>query len=390
MLNRATSRFPAVLIGGPPHAGKSVLARSLKEELTKAGIQHYLLRAAPDGEGDWFHEAPPDVAKAKRRKGRFTPTWVEQMCRDIAYRPLPFLVDVGGKPQPWQEDIFDQCSHAVLLITDAETQAYWQAMMEKYNVPIIAILTSRLHGESVLEVEYPILQGVMTHLERGQLAQGAVFEALVARIKALFNYTYDELLNIHQQQAPTDLVVDLVRLYKQLNPDRPGYEWRSPDLPAILDYLPQAASLALYGRGPAWLYASVANYIFPNSFYQFDARRGWVEPVTFTDKTPPNPALTFTTQQTERYLHLKVDLPKDYLEYEPELALSLPPVLPNQGVILEGKLPNWLYTGLTLFYRQATWVAIYYPHLHHAVVVASPQTGSQYTVGYAFEITDKK
>jgi CRISPR-associated Csx3 family protein len=153
-------------------------------------------------------------------------------------------------------------------------------------------------------------------------------------------------------------------------------------------YLPQAASLALYGRGPAWLYASVADYIFPHSFYQFDARRGWVEPVTFIDKTPPNPALTFTTQQTERYLHLKVDLPKDYLEYESELALPLPSVSSNQGVILEGKLPNWLYTGLALFYHQTARAAIYYPHHHQAVVVASPGTVGQYAVGQSFAMID--
>ncbi|MBN1220824.1 MAG: hypothetical protein JXM69_18020 [Anaerolineae bacterium] len=385
MANRVTSRFPAILIGGPPHAGKSVLARSLKEALTKAGIQHYLLRAAPDGEGDWFHEAPPAVAETERRKGKFTPTWVKQMCRDIAYRPLPFLVDVGGKPESWQEDIFDLCSHAVLLVKDAESETYWQAMMEKYHVPIIAILKSRLVGQSELEVEYPILQGVITNLERGQLVEGSVFEALVTRIKALCNYSYDELLNIHQQQAPTDLVVDLVRLYRQLYPSRSGYRWHPDDIPPVLDYLPQDTPLALYGRGPAWLYAAIAGYISPNPFYQFDARRGWVEPVIFVDARPIKSSLALTTEQTEHYLHLKVDLPADYLEYEPELSLSLPPVPSTHGVILDGKLPTWLYTGLALFYRRACWVAIYYPHQHRAIIVASQQT-DQHPLGESIEI----
>ncbi len=371
MTNRATSRFPAVLIGGPPHTGKSVLAHNLKEALTQAGIQHYLLHAAPDGEGAWFQQAAPQVARTERRKGHFTPHWVEQMCRDIAYRPLPFLVDVGGKPQPWQEAIFDQCSHAILLVTDAESEAAWQAMMDKYNIPVLALLTSQQAGDSVLESERPALRGTMTRLERHQPAGGPVFEALLARVKALFDYNYDELLNIHQQQAPTDLVVDLVRLYAQLYPRRAEYEWTPPDLAEVLAYLPHDTSLALYGRGPVWLYAAVARYIHPHPFYQFDVRRGWVAPASFTDPAAAATPLSVTATPIDGGLHLKLDLTNDYLEYEPELGVALPPLAPEQGVVLSGRLPTWLYTGLTLFYRRAPWIAVYYPQTHQAVIVAS-------------------
>lgn len=381
MTNRATSRFPAILIGGPPHAGKSVLAHSLKEALARAGVEHYLLRAAPDGEGDWFHEAAPTVAQAQRRKGKFTPSWVEQMCHDIAYRPLPFLVDVGGKPEPWQEAIFDQCSHAILLVKDASSQAEWQAIVDKYNVPVIAILTSQVSGQPVLEAERPVLRGIITNLERGQMARGPVFEALLARVQALFNYSYDELLNIHRQQAPTDLVVDLATMYKQLQPGRAGYRWQPQDLPDILEYLPQHAPLALYGRGPAWLYAAVANYIYPNQFYQFDARRGWVGPAQFKVAGPLASPVTINTANKATYLHIRLDLPNDYLDYQAVLAAQLPPVPETQGVILDGKLPIWLYTGLARYYRNAPWVALYYPQRNQAIVIASQKPGRPYSIG---------
>ena len=206
----ATSRFPAILIGGPPHSGKSVLARSLKETLNQQQIECYLLRAAPDGEGDWFYDAPTEVAQTERRKGTFTSTWIERMYHDIAYRPLPFLVDVGGQPKAWQEDIFDQCTHAILLIKDAASRLLWQEIVERYNLIVIAVLTSQLEGESRLESEQSILQGTITQLIRGQSATGPVFEALLKRVSALFNYSHAELLNIHQSQAPTDLVVDII------------------------------------------------------------------------------------------------------------------------------------------------------------------------------------
>ena len=37
--------LPAVVIGGPPHSGKSVLAYSLTRALRAPSISHYLLRA---------------------------------------------------------------------------------------------------------------------------------------------------------------------------------------------------------------------------------------------------------------------------------------------------------------------------------------------------------
>jgi CRISPR-associated Csx3 family protein len=80
-------------------------------------------------------------------------------------------------------------------------------------------------------------------------------------------------------------------------------------------------------------------------------------------------------------LHLKLDLPEDYVLYQPELTVPLPAVAPQQGVILDGKLPNWLYTGLTLFYRAAPWVAIYYPPLNQVIVVASQSTAGSLAVG---------
>lgn len=376
------SRFPAILLGGPPHSGKSVLAQGLTKTLTQAGIQHYLLRAAPDGEGNWFHEADRAVAEKLRRKGKYTPTWVERMCRDIAARPLPFLVDVGGRPELWQEAIIDQCTHAILLTTNDKTLAEWQERVAKYNLLVIASLTSRQAGESYLaETAGPIIQGVISQLERGQPAVGTVFEAVLNRVSALFDYSYDELLSIHTEQAPVELVVDLAAMYRQLNPTRSGYDWQPADLPRVFDYLPQDTPLALYGRGPAWLYAAVANYIFPQPFYQFDVRYGWIEPVRLTASATVKIPLSLSIEQNKSYLHLKLDLPEDYLIYQPELSAPLPPLLQNQGIILNGKLPNWLYTSLTLFYRSAPWVGIYYPHLNQAIVVASRTDEGQHTIG---------
>lgn len=83
--------FPAVMIGGPPHSGKSVLVYALSQ----AQVAHYVLRACPDGEGDWSQETSQDQVRLLRQKGQFSDEFVERVRRDIERRHLPSLVDVG-------------------------------------------------------------------------------------------------------------------------------------------------------------------------------------------------------------------------------------------------------------------------------------------------------
>lgn len=384
----STGRFPAIIIGGPPHSGKSVLAQSLTKALTEAGIQHYLLRAAPDGEGNWFHEADPAVAQSLRRKGNFTSAWVERVCRDLAARPLPFLVDIGGRPTEEQEAIIDQCTHAILLTTGDDSLAEWQERVARYNLLLTASLTSQRTGEpQLIETTGPIIRGVISGLERGQLAAGPVFETVLNRVKALFAYSYDELLSIHTEQAPVELVVDLPAMYRQLTSSRSEYDWRPSDLSDVFDYLPQDTPLALYGRGPAWLYAAIARYIFPQPFYQFDVRYGWLKPVAFSHSAATAAPIKLNIEQTPLYLRLNLELSENYLVYQPELPLSLPSLPPDTGLILDGKLPNWLYTSLILFYRSALWVAVYSPPLDQAVIVASHLMTGPYAVGQTLALS---
>src|SRR5436305_1318113 len=44
--------LPAILVGGPPHAGKSVLFYRLTQALRARGLDHHAIRACPDGEGN--------------------------------------------------------------------------------------------------------------------------------------------------------------------------------------------------------------------------------------------------------------------------------------------------------------------------------------------------
>lgn len=392
MTKYAISRFPAILIGGPPHAGKSVLAQALKKGLRQAGVPFHHFSATPDGEGDWFQEAPPETGRALRQKGAFTQQFVAQVCHDIAQRPMPFLIDVGGKPKAWQQQIFDHCTHAILLVKDEESARQWQTMMQQWDVIIIALIDSQLEGQSTLEAETPIIKGRLTHLERHNPVAGPLFELLLARLKALLRYEATQLFERHQAEAPVKPVIDFRALYEQLYPDRQSYSWQPQDIPLLLNQLPSGCPLALYGSAPVWLYAAVAHSVRPQPLYLFDARLGWLAPASLNhlggERAATDCVLQTDTLETEQVWYVQVATTTYYLRHQP-YYVNLPQISPQQGVIFSGKLPMWLQTSLALHYQQAAWVAFYEPRQNGAVVVAT-MIPDEVAVGELLPLSDKE
>jgi CRISPR-associated protein Csx3 len=149
--------------------------------------------------------------------------------------------------------------------------------------------------------------------------------------------------------------------------------WQPHHLARVLDYLPENTPLGIYGRGPNWLYAALVLQSFPEPFYQFDARLGWVAPPSLHLGQPAS--LAFLEACVSRQPHhawIEFRIPVTYLDYDEALDLTVPEPLPGQGVVLSGKLAHWLYTALTLTYiPHVSWLAIYHPPLDRAIVVGS-------------------
>jgi len=388
--------FPAVLIGGPPNSGKSVLTYSLSQSLRKRGVAHYVLRAAPDGEGDWFHEAEPRLARQLRIKEAFDERWADRIMRDVQRRHLPLLVDVGGMLTLEQERILGVVTHAILLIRDPAARPAWRERVRRYGLHLIADLDSRLEGSSEILEETPVLRGVITGLERGRMAEGPVFEALAERIAALFRYDPEELRRYHLAMAPdVDWVIDLDELARMLEVRREGEapRWAPEDLPRMLDFLPEGKPLALYGRGPAWLYAALAVHALPAPFFQFDVRLGWVEPPRFRwaaegeeraeDRLSP---LAFTVERVPGGWRLRAVLHHPYVEREETEGLLLPSILEEGLLILNGKLPLWLFTALARACAGRPALAVFEPRGNQAVVIASRDPA--FPVGTVWRIED--
>jgi CRISPR-associated protein Csx3 len=284
---------------------------------------------------------------------------------------------MGGLPTPEQEAILDDCTHAILLIPADEARQKWAARFARHGLVLLADLRSDLHGEDRLEQEEPLLRGTLARLERGRQAKGPAFTALVSRLEALFAAASRDLRSRHLESGPAELVVDLERLARQMGRD--PNRWQPQDLSAVLDYLPPGEPLALYGRGPNWLYAAAAVHALPASFFLFDVRLGWVEAPTIPRGDPvPEGPLTVEQSPLSGAQLLGFGLPHAYLDVTEADELRLPPC-PTQGAILSGKLPLWLWAALARA-CDAPWVAVVQPHLPGAVVVRSrsqePEVGA--------------
>jgi len=338
-------------------------------------VNHYVLRAAPDGEGDWANEAAQKLVRTLRVKGDFTPDFVDHVCRSLDSRHLPLLVDVGGLITPEQERILDHCTHAILLTRDTTFHTAWLALVERHGLSLLADLTSRLNGESRLTDTGNVLCGTLVKPERGTMTAGPVFDALVERISTLFAYAPDELRHSHLISAPVENTVDLDRLARTLGVPFTGEKatWQPRHLPGLLDYLPEATPLGLYGRAPNWLYATVALFTHPALFYQFDVRLGWVTPPSLR-LGPPAPGAPLQARITPQGNHTRLEcaIPTGYMDYDDAGGLAVPPVPTDKGVIIGGKLSLWLYTGLALTYAPLVpWLAVYQPQVGCVVVYAA-------------------
>lgn len=369
-----TMIFPALFIGGPPHSGKSTLLYRLSKALRKLQVEHYALRASPDGEGDWTHEAHDAVVHElrMRSKDQWTTEFAAQISGAIDDRYLPLLVDVGGKVTPETKQVAAACTHALLLAAPTGDLAPWRELLDQLGRPIIAEVRSELQGAQQVRFADGVLHGTLTGLARDYASDGPCFTALVELIRQLFAYPPDHLYAIHRSLVDVERVLHLEQAIPPLPAHTGGTQWAPHELPQLLASLPTEASLAIYGRGPMWLYAALAAYTQPAPAL-FNARSGWMTPPTLCNAEAADATrLRWDSIRREQdHTWLSFSIPSGVIDSAKVADLPVPSVDEAQGMVLDGKLPNWLFAALVRHYRKAAWVAIYQPTLHGVVVVAS-------------------
>ncbi len=369
--------LPAVLLGGPPHAGKSVLLYNLTHALQERGVRHHAMRACPDGEGNWSQEGDPETVSKVRIKGYWSSEFIKRISFNLEHRCLPFLVDMGGRPQAAELPLLRQCTHSVLLLR-ADKPDYtqlWRHMGIEANLLPLAELTSQQNGTSTITSHSTLLTGTITGLERqaNTVREDPVFMGLVKRIAALFNsYAPHNLERTAHEQAPTELI----DLPTELHTYTTTSIWWEPEmLVPFLERIPEQTSLSIHGKGPNWLYAALASHAGRQPLYLFDPKLpfGWVQPVRVFFGSEQSPEVRIEQHSHADVTVLSITFPLKRLEYLQPDPLAFPPVPSEKGLIIDGPLPFWLTTALVRLYKEAgvAWIALYYPQRNRAVVAYS-------------------
>jgi CRISPR-associated protein Csx3 len=353
--------LPAILLAGPPHSGKSVLGHLLTEGLRQAGVQHILLRAAPDGEGAWFQETAAELRFRLRHKGQFTDRLAGQMAHAVQGRSLPMLVDIGGKPQGRQFEIIDACTHAIHLYREEADRLDWRSWIEARNLIPIAELRSDLTGPDCIESETGVLRGVISGLERGQPQPGPLFDLLLARVQGICSYDAATLTRQHLRRAPEGMaVLNETHLAQRLGIVQPGQApwWRPEHLARLPEALPVRQPIALYGRGPVWLTAAIAAINAPEPVWIFDARHyGWMAPPAVVMAShKANAGFTLAAEPAAGHTRLVFRLLPEHTVLTPQ-PIHVPAMDAGQGVILDGAMPKWLWSALARALVGQPWLA---------------------------------
>ncbi len=384
--------LPAILVGGPPHAGKSVLTYNLTRELRNREIPHYVLRASTDVEGDWFSEGDFNTVLEIRRNvrdnesyARYNQIFVDLVCHDLPRRYMPFIVDVGGKPTDNDTCIFQNCTHSILLLIDKlveDTKTWHHYTQLNKNLTSIAELQSLLPPGSFLtsKPNDPILRGTITNLDRKvrvpNLKGDEVFDALIERVSALFSspkISGGKLEQWHQSlaQGPVaDLTHELHKRYSTRD------EWVSDMLEPLVEELPSQNAMWVYGRAPNWLYGALTLHTRNQPFHLFDARLGWVKPPTLqtgASQQVPQDTLDVQVKTHNDSLVMFMHPKYHYLDYDKADQLVFPELPSNHGLIITGKLPLWLFTALARLYaqRDVPWIALNDARTNQPVVIYS-------------------
>ena len=107
-----------------------MLLRAVHEQLQRLSPETFqrdtfLLRACPDGEGNWFGEIAPDLAATLRYKKQWDEAFVTGMTaqiRALTESKRLLLVDLGGRIDRRTQSILNCCHAAVIVSRDPEHQ----------------------------------------------------------------------------------------------------------------------------------------------------------------------------------------------------------------------------------------------------------------------------
>lgn len=175
-----------VVVGGPPHSGKSVFVQALRNELrkktpSKFNEDVFIIRACPDGEGDWFGDIFDNERIIYLKKCSFTDEFAQKTAEDIenvSKTKKIVIVDVGGKLDKKNNLIFSKTNFGIIVSSNIVETNRWEGAYQLCNINLLATIFSDLNGETKVEQENPLII-TLSKLDRNKVREVKIPEILI-------------------------------------------------------------------------------------------------------------------------------------------------------------------------------------------------------------------
>jgi len=272
-------------IVGIPRSGKSVFLAHLYQCLRKNGASFFIQRACPDGEGQWSAEAPQEIVRKIRVKGKFDKEFIE--FNKVAIQGLRrhfdiILVDLGGLPSEENRQLLQLCDYYILLArndNDPKIQKLlrdWRNLLTELKLRPIAEFISAWNGEAKIISDTNVFRGVLARLDRnGVSPQTLHVISLFARF--LISHAQEvrdmeEKFGVNIREEEEYLFIDVVI---------GGNGVITPEeLSELLEEVKSETGDRYFGKGviisgrlPVWVHSAIAHLFHASKFVaHFDPR----------------------------------------------------------------------------------------------------------------------
>ena len=367
-----------IVVGGPPHSGKSVFLWELKRLLP---IGSYMpIRAAPDGEGDWtqlLYQGGASLTKTLRQKGAFSPEFVQWASNAVKHCTARFgLIDIGGKPSDENRKICQYADALVIVSSQEENVQEWKQFAASVGLQVLAVLHTSLDASSEWWRRHELFfEGLVIGLDRERFSGSKTIETFVQFLQEIVPLGDEEK---HMNTLTIKQIADLIGKQEEdytLPNGRTvrGLNWSPKELPLVFEKLKPISALGsawfIDGPAPQWLIVALLDALHPCSILLSDAKVEGGKVAIGQRKFPQGAGsgeLEFLVHPRSKGFVVR------YGSQNPISAALLPelvpPALPVVGkpVFLNGKTSTW---GVAE-------IASCYQHVTPAVYVGQPTDGT--------------
>lgn len=353
-----------IVFCGPPHSGKSVFLSNLIEKMPTDS--HTILRACPDGEGNWSNNKNQNETILVRKKGKFTPEFVNNVCNAIDNQTSKIsLIDVGGVISKENEQIFKHCDSFVIVSRDEESKEKWLEFGNKLGLQCLGAIDSKLEGQDEIYKREPYLQGTVTGLQRGNnLENSIIINALLSDIIKMSKYEERENSNDEKFEG---IMIDDTQLGFEL-----GYgkkfkteqgisikkvKWSEDAIPKVYKKMDQIlkkdSKVRLNGIRANFILCAIAKSAMKKGIKDistYDIRLKQYIPIKRLPKKrgiKQAEGLQYNIIQNDSNIFMDIDITGEQYTLDEYKKCIIPKLNKNKNLYLSGRIPHWLLASIS-------------------------------------------